>query len=119
MHPIYVYASMLHAHLTIRHIKAEHRRNGQVINVIGDEMTQGFLGFFDQSFHPHTPCIEILPGDEIITTCDYQNPWNFPVTGGEQTNQEMCTVFMQYFPRLPGTSNNFCGTIDSTGGFMP
>ena len=119
VHPIYVYASMLHAHLTIRHIKAEHRRNGQVINVIGDEMTQGFLGFFDQSFHPHTPCIEILPGDEIITTCDYQNPWNFPVTGGEQTNQEMCTVFMQYFPRLPGTSNNFCGTIDSTGGFMP
>ena len=82
-------------------------------------MTQGFLGFFDQSFHPHTPCIEILPGDEIITTCDYQNPWNFPVTGGEQTNQEMCTVFMQYFPRLPGTSNNFCGTIDSTGGFTP
>jgi hypothetical protein len=29
----------------------------------------------------------------------------------------MCTTFFQYFPRLPGTSQNFCGTIDSSGGF--
>jgi hypothetical protein len=119
VHPIYVYASMLHAHLTIRHIKAEQRRDGQTIQVFGDQMVGGFLGFFDQSFMPHTPCIEIKPGDELVTTCDFQNPFNFEVTGGEATNQEMCTTFMQYFPRLPGTSNNFCGTIDSTGGFGP
>jgi hypothetical protein len=37
--------------------------------------------------------------------------------GGEALNQEMCTTFFQYFPRLPGTSQNFCGTIDSSGGF--
>jgi hypothetical protein len=115
-HPIYVFASMLHAHLTIRNIKAEHFRNGMLINTFGQEMSAGF-GFFDQRFKPHSPCIEILPGDEIVTTCDYQNPFNFPVMGGEATNQEMCTIFMQYFPRLPGTSNNFCGTIDSSGGF--
>jgi hypothetical protein len=119
VHPIYVYASMLHAHLTVRHIKAEHWRDGQLINTFGEATTQGFLGFFDQSFKPHTPCIEIRPGDQLVTTCDYQNPFDFEVTGGEATNQEMCTTFMQYFPRLPGTSNNFCGTIDSTGGFTP
>ena len=119
VHPIYVYASMEHAHLTIRHIKGEQKRGGQSIYTFGDEMTSGFAGFFDQSFHPHTPCVEILPGDEIVTTCDYDNTFPFEVVGGEATNQEMCTTFMQYFPRLPGTTNNFCGTIDSSGGFSP
>lgn len=118
-HPIYAYASMMHAHLTVKHIKSQHFREGKMINTFGDVQASGFAGFFDQSFKPHMPCIEIRPGDEIITTCDYQNPWNVEVTGGEATNQEMCTVFMQYFPRLPGTSNNFCGTIDATGGFTP
>jgi hypothetical protein len=119
VHPIYVYASMLHAHLTIKHIKAELKRGGQTIFTFGDQEVSGFLGFFDQSFKPHTPCIEILPGDELVTTCDYNNTFPFEVVGGEATNQEMCTTFMQYYPRLPGASNNFCGTIDSTGGFNP
>lgn len=118
-HPIYVYASMLHAHLTIRHIKAELFRGGSLMATFGDEQAAGFAGFFDQRFKPHTPCIELLPGDEIKTTCDYQNNFPFEVTGGEQANQEMCTVFMQYFPKLPDNSNNFCGTIDSSGGFTP
>jgi hypothetical protein len=118
-HPIYVYASMLHAHLAIRHIKAEHFRGGALINTFGDQMATGFAGFFDQRFQPHTPCIELLPGDEIVTTCEYMNPFPFEVTGGERTDQEMCTVFMQYFPRLPDNRSNFCGTIDSTGGFTP
>lgn len=115
--PIYVFASMLHAHLTVKHIKGEQYRGGKLINTFGDESTMGFAGFFDQTFKPHMPCIEILPGDELVTTCDYQNPWDQPVMGGEATNQEMCTTFMQYFPRLPKASDNFCGTIDATGGF--
>lgn len=118
VHPIYVYSSMLHAHLTITHIKGEHFRGGQLMNTLGEETALGF-GFFDQTFKPHTPCIEILPGDQLVTSCDYQNPFPYDVVGGEATNQEMCTTFMQYFPRLPGTSNSFCGTIDSSGGFMP
>ncbi len=116
-HPIYVFSSMLHAHLTVQHIFAQQFRDGELINTFGDE-TAAF-GFFDQRFKPHDPCIEILPGDEIVTTCEYNNPFPFDVTGGEATNQEMCTVFMQYFPRLPDPSSNFCGTIDSTGGFAP
>jgi hypothetical protein len=119
VHPIYVYASMQHAHLTVKHLKSELFRDGKSIFVFGDQDVGGFAGFFDQSFKPQTPCVTIMPGDQLVTTCDYTNPFNFDVTGGEATNQEMCTTFMQYFPRLPGTSNNFCGTIDSTGGFMP
>jgi Copper type II ascorbate-dependent monooxygenase, C-terminal domain len=117
IHPIYVYSSMLHAHLTVKHIKGEHFRGGKLLTTLGEETPAGFAGFFDQSFHPHTPCIEVLPGDELVTTCDYQNPWDVMVVGGEAQNQEMCTTFMQYFPRLPRPSDNFCGTIDSTGGF--
>ncbi|MDD9940409.1 MAG: hypothetical protein OXU20_05035 [Myxococcales bacterium] len=117
-HPIYVYSSMLHAHLTVEHIYAQQFRNGELINTFGDERAL-FGGFFDQRFKPHDPCIEILPGDKIVTTCEYNNPFPFDVVGGEATNQEMCTVFMQYFPRLPNPSDNFCGTIDSTGGFSP
>lgn len=116
-HPIYVFASMQHAHLMIRHIKTEHWREGKLSYTFGDQMTQGFAGFFDQQFKPHKPCVKLMPGDELITSCEYQNPTDFTITGGEATNQEMCTTFFQYFPRLPGTSQNFCGTIDSTGGF--
>jgi hypothetical protein len=116
-HPIYVFASMQHAHLMIRHIKTEHWREGKLSYTFGDQMTAGFAGFFDQQFKPHKPCVKLLPGDELITTCEYQNPTDFTITGGEATNQEMCTTFFQYFPRLPGTSQNFCGTIDATGGF--
>jgi hypothetical protein len=118
-HPIYVYASMQHAHLTVTHLKSEQVRDGKQVFLFGDQAVGGFAGFFDQSFKPHTPCVEIRPGDQLVTTCDYTNPWGFDIVGGEATNQEMCTTFMQYFPRLPGTSNNFCGTIDSTGGFNP
>lgn len=118
VHPIYVYSSMLHAHLTVTNIKGEHFRNGQLMNTFREEAALGF-GFFDQTFQPHTPCIEVLPGDQLVTTCDYTNPFPTDVTGGEATNQEMCTTFMQYFPKLPGASNSFCGTIDSTGGFTP
>lgn len=100
-HPIYVFSSMLHAHLTVRKIKSEQFRDGKLLTTLGSEMATGFAGFFDQTFHPHTPCIQILPGDELITTCEYQNPWDATITGGEATNQEMCTTFMQYFPRLP------------------
>ena len=117
VHPIYVYASMQHAHLTVTHIKSELMRDGQTMQVLGDQAVMGFLGFFDQQFKPWTPCIEVRPGDQMVTTCDYMNNFNFDVVGGEAQTNEMCTTFMEYFPRLPGTSNNFCGTIDSTGGF--
>jgi hypothetical protein len=116
-HPIYVFASMQHAHLMIRHIRTEQFRGGKSAYVFGDQSAMGFAGFFDQQFKPHKPCVKLLPGDELVTTCDYQNPTDVTIVGGEATNQEMCTTFFQYFPRLPETSQNFCGTIDSSGGF--
>jgi len=117
--PIYVFASMQHAHLMIRNIKSDLWRDGAVAKNFGDQKASGFAGFFDQQFKPQRPCVKIMPGDELTTVCTYQNPTNLTITGGEATNQEMCTTFYQYFPRLPGTSNNFCGTIDSSGGFNP
>ncbi|MET0386484.1 MAG: hypothetical protein ABW321_11020 [Polyangiales bacterium] len=116
-HPIYVFASMQHAHLMIRHIKSDLTREGMHVKNFGDQMAAGFAGFFDQQFKTQSPCVKIMPGDELTTVCDYQNPTNFMITGGEATNQEMCTTFFQYFPRLPDVRSNFCGTIDSSGGF--
>ncbi|HMJ11858.1 MAG TPA: hypothetical protein VK524_10620, partial [Polyangiaceae bacterium] len=87
VHPIYVYASMQHAHLTVKHLKSEQFRDGKSVFVFGDQAVGGFAGFFDQSFKPHTPCVEIRPGDQLVTTCDYTNPFGFDVTGGEATNQ--------------------------------
>jgi hypothetical protein len=115
--PIYIYASMQHAHLTIRHIKSDLTRNGMLVQNFGDQAVMGFAGFFDQQFKPQSPCVKAMPGDQFTTVCDYMNPTNVMITGGEATNQEMCTTFFQYFPRLPETKNNFCGTIDSSGGF--
>jgi hypothetical protein len=116
-YPIYVFASMQHAHLTVTHIKSDMSRDGMQMKLFGDQSTMGFAGFFDQQFNPVTPCLEVRPGDQLETTCNYTNNGTTAITGGEGLNQEMCTTFFQYFPRLPGTSNNFCGTIDATGGF--
>jgi hypothetical protein len=112
--PIYVFTSMLHAHRTIQHIKSEHWRGGQLLETLGDESTS--FGFVDQRFKPHTPCVELLPGDELRTICDYTNTSSMDVVGGPLANQEMCTTFMQYLPRLPQRSSNFCGSIGGGGG---
>jgi hypothetical protein len=116
-YPIYIFAAMQHAHLTVTHIKSEALRDNMVIKSFGDQEVSGFLGFFDQQFKPVTPCLEVRGGDQLTTTCDYKNNGPVEITGGEGLNQEMCTTFFQYFPRLPAPANNFCGTIDSSGGF--
>jgi len=116
-HPIYIFASMQHAHLTVRRIKSEMLRDGMLVKSFGDQMVSGFAGFFDQQFKPVAPCLEVKGGDQLVTTCEYMNPTPVEITGGEATNQEMCTTIFQYFPRLPMPSQNFCGTIDSSGGF--
>ncbi|MDH5673680.1 MAG: hypothetical protein OEZ06_16105 [Myxococcales bacterium] len=115
-HPIYVWSTLLHAHLFVDRIRSELYRGGQKIFTFDDWTTGPFGALADQQFKPLNPCVEILPGDEIVTTCDYTNTLATDVVGGEATNQEMCTNFMPYFPRLPNNSANFCGTIDSSGG---
>jgi hypothetical protein len=118
-YPIYVFAAMQHAHLTVTHIKSDMSRDGMEMKVFGDQSTTGFAGFFDQQFNPVAPCLEVRPGDQLQTTCNYTNNGMTAITGGEALNQEMCTTFFQYFPRLPAAGNNFCGTIESSGGFTP
>lgn len=116
-HPIYAWSTLLHAHLTISHIKSELFRDGQLVHTFDDWVPGPFGALAEQQFKPISPCLQILPGDEIRTTCEYTNNFPFDVTGGEATNQEMCSNFFTYFPRLPGAaSNGFCGTIDSTVG---
>ena len=116
-HPIYAFGAMMHAHLIIESVKSEQFRDGKLFRVIGEQQADPYYGLTDQSFKPQSPCIEILPGDRITTTCNYNNKGTTTVVGGERTDQEMCASFFQYFPRLPNNSDNFCGTIDSSGGF--
>ena len=101
-------------------VELQQNTDNQLLRIIGESVASPFYGLTDQSFKPQTPCLDILPGDRLSTVCDYNNPRSTPVLGGEGTLDEMCATFMTYFPRLPEDSDNFCGTIDSsgaTGGF--
>ncbi|OXA57895.1 MOXD1 2 [Folsomia candida] len=54
--------------------------------------------------------VTILPGDQITAECVYDTNWKGgkSVIGGQSTDDEMCMVFIAYYPEIP----NFVGCYD-------
>lgn len=55
---------------------------------------------FESQFVYETP-FELVPGDSIVTRCEYENLTNRPVTFGTGTEDEMCFNFVYHTPPLP------------------
>eukprot|EP01092_Planopodium_desertum_P000855 TRINITY_DN11241_c0_g1_i1.p1 TRINITY_DN11241_c0_g1~~TRINITY_DN11241_c0_g1_i1.p1 ORF type:complete len:172 (-),score=36.79 TRINITY_DN11241_c0_g1_i1:37-492(-) len=52
---------------------------------------------------------KLMPGDRIRTTCVYNTIGNTkPVSGGEETLDEMCFNFLFYYPRMADTAQFSC-----------
>ncbi|HWB81742.1 MAG TPA: hypothetical protein VG755_42560 [Nannocystaceae bacterium] len=64
--------------------------------------------FNSQGMHLFSPEIIVKPGDTITTTCTYDNPNPWPVTFGENTENEMCFDFVLAYPIQNLLSRN-CG----------
>ncbi|XP_053566649.1 DBH-like monooxygenase protein 1 [Bombina bombina] len=95
---IHVFAVLLHAHLAGRAIRARHFRKGE------EQQLLAYDNEFDFNFQEFQYLKEertLLPGDHIITECQYNTSMRSTMTwGGLSTRDEMCLSFLQYYPRI-------------------
>ena len=66
---------------------------------------------FELQLYYDTP-FTLEPGDKLVTSCTYDNPYDFTVQAGEGTQDEMCFSFMYVTP--PPTSR-YCDDANSGG----
>ncbi|CAH2250161.1 DBH-like monooxygenase 1 [Pelobates cultripes] len=95
---IHVFAVLLHAHLAGRAIKARHFRKGE------EQRLLAYDNEFDFNFQEFQYLEEertILPGDNLITECQYTTKGRSTMTwGGLSTRDEMCLSYLMYYPRI-------------------
>ncbi|XP_060040769.1 putative DBH-like monooxygenase protein 2, partial [Erinaceus europaeus] len=94
---IQVYGYLLHTHLTGRALKAVQYRNGTQLRTICKD---DFYDFNLQETRDLPHRVEIKPGDELLVECHYQTLDRDSMTfGGPSTTNEMCLIFLFYYPR--------------------
>nr|AZK16218.1 tyramine beta-hydroxylase [Lymnaea stagnalis] len=94
---IHVFASQLHTHLTGRRVYTKHARDGAELPEVNR----------DNHYSPHFQEIRrlpqphhVLPGDVLITTCEYDTTKRSKATvGGFSITDEMCLNYVHYYPR--------------------
>eukprot|EP00475_Leptophrys_vorax_P007706 TRINITY_DN14888_c0_g4_i2.p1 TRINITY_DN14888_c0_g4~~TRINITY_DN14888_c0_g4_i2.p1 ORF type:complete len:518 (-),score=2.07 TRINITY_DN14888_c0_g4_i2:241-1677(-) len=68
-----------------------------------------YYDFNAQQALPVAPAFDLEQGDELKTTCVWDTTGRSNVTmGGEGTNQEMCLVYVMYYPEYPDRVMNTC-----------
>ncbi|XP_050389759.1 tyramine beta-hydroxylase isoform X2 [Patella vulgata] len=94
--PIYITAAINHMHYHgISQIISLYR-NGSKVRDITNDLVYSYDSPIINTFNPP---IEILPGDEIRTECNYRSPTDGdPVCFGDGTQNEMCYGFITYYP---------------------
>lgn len=95
--PAKIFAGLNHMHYLGSEMMIELFRGGKKIA----DITRDPMYNYDSPFiHSHSPALDLLPGDEIRTTCVY-NAMNSPeyVFFGEATKDEMCFGFVFVYPK--------------------
>ncbi|RUS91460.1 hypothetical protein EGW08_000784 [Elysia chlorotica] len=106
--PAKIFAGLNHMHYLGSEMTIELFRDGRKIaDISNDKM----YNYDSPVIHTHTPALDLLPGDEIRTTCVY-NAMNSPrhVFYGKATNDEMCFGFLFAYPK-DAFAFNYCGTF--------
>jgi len=91
--PVYLLSQSPHAHELAYHMKLEVKRGTEVI-----KLHDGPFAFDAQIATPLGKPFELKTGDQVITTCQFENTTNRTVTFGENTGNEMCFNFAVYYP---------------------
>jgi hypothetical protein len=92
LEPVTLITSSPHMHKTGSRGKFEIVRSTGQVEVLEDSA-------FDQEDQHVTPINAVLnPGDQVRTTCVYNNPTTQTKTFGESTEDEMCFNFARYYP---------------------
>ncbi|XP_033106274.1 DBH-like monooxygenase protein 1 [Anneissia japonica] len=95
---VYVFAVMLHGHIAAQQITLQQYRDGKLIDEIRDDN----YDFNLQETRVVVPERTFKPGDAYVVTCTYNTVGRENITvGGEGTSEEMCVVFLFYYPSQP------------------
>nr|XP_053647657.1 DBH-like monooxygenase protein 1 [Cherax quadricarinatus] len=93
-----VFQALLHEHLLGRDILLRHIRNGRELPVTFKDMNYDFN--YQQSRVLEQE-LTILPGDTLIAECGYDSTGiTTPTFGGARTSDEMCLVYLSYYPQI-------------------
>jgi hypothetical protein len=106
--PVHVMASSPHMHERGRNFRTTIHRGGP--NGPVDILIDKPFDFNSQDAYPNDPPIVINPGDELVSTCTYDNPGSSTVYFGEGTSDEMCFNFAMVYP-ITAIPNRFCGIL--------
>ncbi|XP_012877099.1 PREDICTED: putative DBH-like monooxygenase protein 2 [Dipodomys ordii] len=88
---------LLHTHLAGRALRAVQYRNGKQLRTICKDDSYDF-SLQETRDLPHL--VDIKPGDELLVECNYQTLDRDSTTfGGISTINEMCLIFLFYYPR--------------------
>ncbi|CAI5501104.1 unnamed protein product, partial [Closterium sp. Naga37s-1] len=75
----------------------------------------GFSDYASQQTMPVQPEFELLPGDEIRTTCVWDSTSRFDVrivtVGGPAAENEMCVAYLVYYTATQGRDMHACYTV--------
>ena len=94
---IRIISGVLHSHLAGRKMRLRHIRNGIELPVILEDNHYDFN--FQASRVPKTETV-VYPGDHLLLECGYETSTrDSPTFGGLSTRDEMCLVFILYYPR--------------------
>ncbi|MET0343526.1 MAG: hypothetical protein ABW252_21120 [Polyangiales bacterium] len=112
--PVTLFSLGLHSHKLGRHMKfSVTKADGRVITL----HDQSFA-FEEQAQLPVEPGYVIENGDSFTLSCTYDNETNKNVGFGENTDNEMCFNFANYYPKGALNCGPF-GAISSGGASIP
>ncbi|CAI5486974.1 unnamed protein product [Closterium sp. Naga37s-1] len=105
----------MHMHTLGRQLYTDVYRGGRKVAEVDR------LDYYDpnwQQVQPIYPHFQLLPGDELKTTCVWDSSSRSQVTpGGPATSDEMCVGYLIYYPARPaqvlGSCFDFCAAWDS------
>jgi hypothetical protein len=105
--PFHVMSTSPHMHELGRGFKTIINRAGGGTEILTDVPQ---FSFADQKDYPYDPPVVINPGDELVSTCWFDNPGGSTVYFGEGTSDEMCFNFTVGYPidRVP---DRLCGIL--------
>ncbi|CAI7843886.1 unnamed protein product, partial [Closterium sp. NIES-54] len=110
-----IIGSFLHLHTLGRQLYTDVFRKGSKVATIS---RQDYYDFASQQTIPFTPEFELLPGDELRTSCVWDSSDRTNVTvGGPSTEEEMCIDYLIYYPARQGQEMDacydFCASYDN------
>ncbi|CAG7815996.1 unnamed protein product [Allacma fusca] len=87
---------LLHGHTYARSIILRHLRNGVELPPIAQDRT------YDTNYQQYRQLqkeVKILPGDELMLECLFENESDDYIVGGLSSNREMCQALLLYYPK--------------------